>query len=300
MMNPATDSDERVLKSARAFKYPATPDVSRAVRARLAGSPPSGQESQARQVLFMSWRSLRNLASSLAPTARAGVAVKNLPLMKILRVAAVTLIVAMIVLFAIPQTRAALVGWFQVGVVRILPTAPPTSTILPEQLLPVTATPSLPITALTDSLPEPLRKLGGLTTLENLQGYSLFKLKLPAYPANLGAPDFVFDQKMIPMVVFAWRDPADPQGLLMSLYEIAPGSPIVTKIEPKIIEETTVNGQYALWVEGDYLLQLTNGNFDLRRTVSGYTLVWEQDGITYRLETNLSLAEARKIAESLR
>jgi hypothetical protein len=33
--------------------------------------------------------------------------------------------------------------------------------------------------------------------------------------------------------------------------------------------------------------------------VDGNTLIWEEQGITYRLESNLSLEEAVKIAESL-
>jgi hypothetical protein len=33
--------------------------------------------------------------------------------------------------------------------------------------------------------------------------------------------------------------------------------------------------------------------------VEGNILIWEQGGITYRLETNLPLEEAVKIAESL-
>jgi hypothetical protein len=39
---------------------------------------------------------------------------------------------------------------------------------------------------------------------------------------------------------------------------------------------------------------------DMRRLVEGNVLVWEQDGLTYRLETKLSLSEAVKIAESLK
>ena len=37
----------------------------------------------------------------------------------------------------------------------------------------------------------------------------------------------------------------------------------------------------------------------LRRLVEGNVLLWEQDGVTYRLETELPLDEAIKVAESL-
>jgi hypothetical protein len=38
---------------------------------------------------------------------------------------------------------------------------------------------------------------------------------------------------------------------------------------------------------------------DQRRLVSGHVLIWEEDGLTYRLETDLSMEEAVAIAESL-
>jgi hypothetical protein len=38
---------------------------------------------------------------------------------------------------------------------------------------------------------------------------------------------------------------------------------------------------------------------DIRRLIDGHVLIWEEDGITYRLETGVTLEEAVKIAESL-
>lgn len=44
------------------------------------------------------------------------------------------------------------------------------------------------------------------------------------------------------------------------------------------------------------------GHIDLksRGLIEGNVLVWEQDGITYRLESALPLEEAVRVAESLR
>jgi hypothetical protein len=39
---------------------------------------------------------------------------------------------------------------------------------------------------------------------------------------------------------------------------------------------------------------------DLRRLIDGRVLIWEQGSITYRLETDLEMDEAVKIAESLK
>lgn len=66
-----------------------------------------------------------------------------------------------------------------------------------------------------------------------------------------------------------------------------------------LIEETTVRNQPAVWVEGPYPLQLTNGSYELRRVIEGHTLIWTEGDITYRLESSRPLTETRQIAESL-
>ena len=102
------------------------------------------------------------------------------------------------------------------------------------------------------------------------------------------------------MIILAWTDPNDSQKALLSLYEIGPGGVIIQKFEPRVIRETQVNGQYAVWVQGPYMLQLTNGMYDFRRLVEGNTLIWEGGKITYRLESDQALEDTLKIAESLK
>jgi len=86
---------------------------------------------------------------------------------------------------------------------------------------------------------------------------------------------------------------------LMSLHFIPLGSWAIDKAEPRVIEETNVNGQRAIWATGPYPLRLYNGDLDFRRLIDGQVLIWAEGDITYRLETGLSLEEALKIAESL-
>jgi hypothetical protein len=69
---------------------------------------------------------------------------------------------------------------------------------------------------------------------------------------------------------------------------------------PQIIQETTVNGQHAIWAIGPYPLLFSNGNMDFIRLIDGHVLIWAEGELTYRLETDLSLEEALKIAESLK
>jgi len=142
--------------------------------------------------------------------------------------------------------------------------------------------------------------LAGETTLADAQAGLPFSIRLPGYPADLGTPERVFLQEDGEMVILVWTDPDDPEKVLLSLHEIAAGNIIVSKFQPVVIQETQVNGQYAVWAVGPYMVQLESGSYAFRRTVEGNTLIWEEDGITYRLETDLTLEESIRIAESLR
>jgi hypothetical protein len=102
-----------------------------------------------------------------------------------------------------------------------------------------------------------------------------------------------------PMLVLVWIDREHPDKVRMSMEEIAPGSWVLQKFQPQVIEDTSVNGQPAVWTEGPYMLQVKGNNYVTKRLIEGHALIWTQAGITYRLETDLSLKEAIKIAESL-
>jgi hypothetical protein len=70
---------------------------------------------------------------------------------------------------------------------------------------------------------------------------------------------------------------------------------------PEIIQETQVNGGNAVWAVGPYPLRVYGGDeIDFTRLVDGNVLIWADEDLTYRLETDQSLEEAIKIAESLK
>ena len=213
------------------------------------------------------------------------------------QLAVMAIAVLMAALFAVPKVRAFIGQYFRVGVVRIFPFGP---TETPTDALAVTpaSSPTSP-SPTPQPLPLPLVNLKGLTTLEDAQRSATFPVLLPGYPPDLGPPDYAFYQGGIPMLIFVWADPDDQSQLRLSLFEIDSRSPTVSKFEPQIIQETNVNGQYALWVEGPYVMELTDQDYVQRYLVEGGTLVWEANGVTYRLETRLSLEEAVRIAESL-
>ena len=214
-------------------------------------------------------------------------------------------------LMLIPPARAAIIEFIQIGIVRIFPragepTPVPTSSpsALPE--LPVTATPfaSAPVTATvappsSDLIPV-LSQIAGKTTLANAQQRVSYPILLPTYPANLGEPDYVFVQDARGfMTVLVWLDPQQPDQVLMSLHIIPAGSWQIDKMQPQVIDESTVSGHHAIWTIGPYPLRLYNGDMEYTRLIQGHVLIWTDGITTYRLETNLSLEEAVKVAESL-
>lgn len=263
----------------QAFAYPPTPDIARGVSERLR------HETATRRAALTP----RRLAFSIA------------------------IGLVLIVLFgalAVPQVRAQILEFLQIGVIRILlvePTATPTplpapptsSTGLSGQELALTPTPTLHPTS--TALPS-LLALSGEIDLDRAQRRVDFSIRLPTYPAELGRPDHAFLQDLEGQVlVMVWLNPQQPGEIQLSLHQYTgEGNLTGAKVEPVTIETTTVDGRPAVWATGPYLLQLNNGDYDLVRMIEGHVLIWAEGRVTYRLETELSLAEAVRIAESLR
>ena len=107
-------------------------------------------------------------------------------------------------------------------------------------------------------------------------------------------------RKVIEQDFPVWTLPEQPDAARLSLHAIEPGSWTVEKVKPLFIQETTVNGQPAVWAAGPYIVRLLNGDLHIRRIIVGNVLIWTEDGITYRLETDLPIEEAVRIAESLK
>jgi hypothetical protein len=156
-------------------------------------------------------------------------------------------------------------------------------------------------------LPSPVLGLDlmGETTLEAARAKMFFPIKLPAYPSDLGPPDRVFVQETEgDAVVLAWLDPARKDTARMLLDEL--GSDVIAKktlSQGYTLQETTVNGQRAVWIGSIHILDFydrsSSTEIELRRLINGPVLLWSAGGITYRLQSDLSLEEAVKVAESL-
>lgn len=254
---------EKQLRSiAKEMEYPHTPDIAGSVMPRLRPSP--------RPRLFS-----RPFAWSLT-----------------------MLLILLLSLMLIPPARAAIIEFIQVGIVRIFPApvqSPATAT--PESITPTTATPA----AQSSTLIAFLDQIAGETKLANAQEIVTYQLLLPTYPPELGLPNHVYLQDANgAMTVLVWVDAQQPGRAVMSLHFIPEGTWVIEKFHPTIIKETEVNGRPAVWAVGSYPLMLRNGDMEFTRLVDGHVLIWVDGDITYRLETDLPLEEAIRIAESLR
>lgn len=272
-------------QTAATFPYPPTPNIAHTVRQRLAA------RRQPRQQPRLAW-------------------------------AAVLILVLLAGLLAVPSVRAALIEFFQIGDIRLF-LATPTATASPTTTAtapPTTAapTPAEAVVTVTPAIPIPTRSprptatstlsildLAGETTLAEAEEESGFDINLPTYPADLDQPDHVFYQQLDgPVVIMVWLEPDDEQQPRLTLYalDLAVGA-FGGKFDWESTTPATVNDQQAFWVVGAHWLLFFDSTgreqFQFNRFVRGNVLVWQHGNITYRLETNLPLEEAVKIAESI-
>lgn len=255
--------EQRLREAAGELPYPQTPDLQKRLRAE---AMPALQQRQSRTF------AVRRAAFITA-----------------------ALLLLFTIVIAMPPARATVLQWLRLGAVQITlqePTATPTQTPSPTGThAPATATPQ-PLSSVLD--------LAGETTLEAARRQVRFPIRLPSAPVELGLPDAVFVQDLGDQTItLVWVDPAQPRRVTLALQIMGPRA-FVEKVKPRKVQDTRVNGQPALWASGEYLLQSRDGDYSIRRLITGYTLIWTEDGITYRLETDLPMDAAVKIAESLR
>jgi hypothetical protein len=137
--------------------------------------------------------------------------------------------------------------------------------------------------------------------LSEAQALLPFPIRQPTYPADLGQPDKVFVQEMNdgePVVILVWLEPDNLEEVRLSLYQIG-NDEFAFKQTTRLVQETTVNGEWAIWVEGPHLLQLVDSGRQPWLFVEGNVLIWAEENQTYRLESGLSMEEAVRIAESM-
>jgi hypothetical protein len=206
-------------------------------------------------------------------------------------------VLALVVVLAVPGARAAASDFLHAWGIDIF-------------RAPAIATPAVS--------PSPRAGLGALTTLDSARLRADFTVLVPTDP-RLGTPDEVY------------LDRADATGArqrIALVYLQRPGIPV--SHEPGVgvlvvefrgrfdesliggkgagpdtkIESLSVNGRRGIWLEGAphlFFYRDESGNvWTETLRLAGNTLIWEQDGVTFRLEAQVSRDEALRIAGSFR
>ena len=282
--DPLERMEAQLAAIARAMPYPPTPDIAAAVMTGAATGAMSDVKAGARRIP-------PSPAGRLPPVMRQPAGSKRAGLPRLAWAAALALVLAA-VLLSVPAVRAGLLDFLQIGAVRIQVGA--------------TATPPDSTAAATPVRLESVFDLAGQTTLDNARQRAGFPVRLPAYPPDLGEPDDVFMQFDDPgqgaaSVVLVWRQAGDPTQARLSLHALDSRGIYekYVKSDGPTVELTLVNNQEAVWTTGPYVLRTRGGRSEEMRLIDGYVLIWLVDGVTYRLETDLSKEEAIRIAESL-
>jgi len=241
------------------YPYPPTPNLAVAVRRRIVARPVA----PARRLAL--WRDPRRLALA----------------------AAVVLVLAGAAALINPTSRDAIAHFFHVRGVIVTRVSP---------------LPSLsPVTPLT---------LGRRTTMADAQSAVSFTIGVPA---ELGAPDAVYVDSSVPggEVALAYTPrPGIPLvkqtglGVLVTEFrgDLIPGF-LTKEVGPSTtLEETSVNGDPGWWIAGEphwVFVQIGGSDEQVQLRMAANTLIWEHGGVTYRIESGLSKADAFRIAAGL-
>jgi hypothetical protein len=152
--------------------------------------------------------------------------------------------------------------------------------------------------------------LGRRTTMADAQSAVKFKI---AVPAELGDPDAVYVVGSIPggEVALAYTPrPGIPLvkqtglGVLITEFrgDLNPGFMGKSVGPGTTLEETSVNGDPGWWIAGEphmIYVEVNGQGQQVTLRMAANTLIWEHAGVTYRIESGLSRADAFRIAAGL-
>jgi catechol 2,3-dioxygenase-like lactoylglutathione lyase family enzyme len=208
--------------------------------------------------------------------------------MVVLVAATLSVLVGGLALFS-PAVRAAVIRTFFLPGIRILVGQPE---------------PPAPIQRLGQGL-----ELGEAVSLSGAQAEVDFPIRLPR---ELGRPDRVFLEEFVAggrvwLVYRAGPDLPEAEetgvGLLVTEFRGGIDQEFLKKVQAEggSFQPVQVDGNQGYWIEGAHTLFFLDedGNIIEDRTrVAGNVLVWEEDGVTYRIESALDLGGTLDLAHS--
>lgn len=207
------------------------------------------------------------------------------------QLAALAAILVVALAISIPGARSTLAGWLEFAGIRIEiggddgpPEQTPTSIggnlFLGRQVSLAEARRSSPLEVLIPS--SPLVATQPTVYIDHRDGTPIVSV---VYPAGATLPE-IGDTGV---------------GLLLMRFDPAGDTELYTKRSTGTRSPVlaTVNGSFAAWIEDGSIAVPPASNRAGSERPSAHVLIWERDGITFRMESNLSLDDATAIAESL-
>ncbi|MCB0033634.1 MAG: hypothetical protein KDE51_06440 [Anaerolineales bacterium] len=192
---------------------------------------------------------------------------------------AMAVVVALLAsLLLVPSVRATAVAIIRAGAVTIFVGEQPTPLVAPEGI-------QVPAELMTEiSLAEALERQPDLRTLPD-RG-----LPDQLFWSDVGQGGWSGD-----VIVQVWLA-ADGRSADIALYHISAPQQVYKGAD--WIDETTINGDQAFWINGPHLFRV-EGVWSEWEFIDSNVLVWWTNNVTYRLESYLTFAEAVQAAESL-
>lgn len=170
--------------------------------------------------------------------------------------------------------------------------------------------PGVVLSRVPSPLPSPSNvtslNLGELTTMDQAASMVRFRIVVPP---QLGTPDAVYVDRSVPggEVALAYKPrtgvalvPQTGLGVLVTEFrgDLIPGF-ITKQVGPgTTVEEVSVNGDPGWWIAGQPHDIIVSDRSE-RLRMAANTLVWEHGGVTYRIESGLTKAEAMRLAAGL-
>jgi hypothetical protein len=147
--------------------------------------------------------------------------------------------------------------------------------------------------------------LGEPVTAEEAVALAGFEPSLPSGPP----PDevYVVDSPFgDPGLLYAWRPsatypalPGTEWGLVLVAFQ-GDEETVVKSVQAfEDVHDASVDGATAVWIPVPHVLMVDTDEGTKTFSVRGNVLIWEVDGITYRLETSLDRASALEVARSM-
>ena len=259
------DLEQALTDLAPRVAYPPTPDLAATIRARIAAEPAESRPG-------WSWPAL------LRP--------------RRLAIAALALLIIAIGALAVsPELRTAVAKRLGIHGIEII-------------FVDETPTPAATPVGTTLLLGEPM-------TLAEAQSRVSYAIQVPA---KLGPPDEVYLRQLAagPMVTLLYRPrpdlpEAEETGVGALLMQF-PATSDIDQIVKRVTMGTgsvigvTIDGSTGFWVIGSSELVISqdpSAGFPELSRPSADVMIWEQNGMAYRLEVNLLMSDAITIAESL-